>query len=39
VQKKLAQIPGIQSIDSGIVLEETKNTTQLPLVVEASSEA
>lgn len=31
VQKKLAQIPGVQSIDSRIVLEETKNTTELPL--------
>jgi DNA-binding Lrp family transcriptional regulator len=39
VQKKLAQIPGIRSIDSRIVLEETKNTTELPLVVGASSEA
>jgi Lrp/AsnC family transcriptional regulator len=31
VQKKLAQVPGVQSIDSRIVLEETKNTTELPL--------
>ena len=39
VQKKLAQIPGVQSIDSRIVLEETKNTTELPLALEGSSEA
>ena len=31
VQQKLAQIPGVQSIDSRIVSEETKNTTELPL--------
>ena len=31
VQNKLAQIPGVQSIDSRIVIEETKNTTELPL--------
>ena len=31
VQQKLAQIPGVQSIDSRIVMEETKNTTELPL--------
>jgi Lrp/AsnC family transcriptional regulator len=31
VQKRLSQIPGVQSIDSRIVLEETKNTTELPL--------
>lgn len=31
VQHKLAQIPGVQSIDSRIVSEETKNTTELPL--------
>jgi Lrp/AsnC family transcriptional regulator len=31
VQKKLAQVPGVQSIDSRIVLEETKNTTELPI--------
>ena len=31
VQGKLAQIPGVQSIDSRIVIEETKNTTELPL--------
>jgi len=31
VQKKLAQVPGVQSIDSRIVLEETKNTTELPV--------
>ena len=31
VQGKLAQIPGVQSIDSRIVIEETKNTPELPL--------
>ena len=31
VQGKLAQIPGVQSIDSRIVIEETKNPTELPL--------
>ncbi|MBM4239936.1 MAG: Lrp/AsnC family transcriptional regulator [Gammaproteobacteria bacterium] len=31
VQGKLAQIQGVQSIDSRIVIEETKNTTELPL--------
>ncbi|MFZ9994295.1 MAG: Lrp/AsnC family transcriptional regulator [Steroidobacteraceae bacterium] len=31
VQQKLAQIPGVQSVDSRIVSEETKNTTELPL--------
>lgn len=31
VQKKLAQVAGVQSIDSRIVLEETKNTTELPI--------
>ena len=31
VQKKLAHVPGVQSIDSRIVLEETKNTTELPI--------
>jgi Lrp/AsnC family transcriptional regulator len=35
VQKKLAQVPGVQSIDSRIVLEETKNTTELPLEAAA----
>ncbi|MFO1426236.1 MAG: Lrp/AsnC family transcriptional regulator [Steroidobacteraceae bacterium] len=35
VQKKLAQVPGVQSIDSRIVLEETKNTTELPLGASA----
>ncbi len=37
VQKKLAQVEGVHSIDSRIVLEETKNTTELPLdlVVES----
>lgn len=31
VQGKLAQIPGVQSIESRMVIEETKNTTELPL--------
>jgi len=31
VQKRLSQIPGVESIDSRIVLEETKHTTELPL--------
>jgi Lrp/AsnC family transcriptional regulator len=31
VQKRLSQVPGVQSIESRIVLEETKNTTELPL--------
>ena len=31
VQKRLSQIPGVESINSRIVLEETKNTTELPL--------
>lgn len=31
VQKHLSQIPGVQAIESRIVLEETKNTTELPL--------
>jgi Lrp/AsnC family transcriptional regulator len=31
VQKKLAQVEGVLSIDSRIVLEEAKNTTELPL--------
>lgn len=30
VQGKLAQIPGVQSIESRMVIEETKNTTELP---------
>jgi Lrp/AsnC family transcriptional regulator len=38
VQKKLAQIPGVHSIDSRIVLEETKNTTELPLEPLSSAE-
>jgi Lrp/AsnC family transcriptional regulator len=38
VQKKLAQIPGVHSIDSRIVLEETKNTTELPLEQLSSAE-
>jgi Lrp/AsnC family transcriptional regulator len=31
LQGKLAQIPGVQSIESRMVIEETKNTTELPL--------
>jgi Lrp/AsnC family transcriptional regulator len=31
VQQRLSQVPGVQAIDSRIVLEETKNTTELPL--------
>ena len=31
IQKRLSQVPGVQSIESRIVLEETKNTTELPL--------
>jgi Lrp/AsnC family transcriptional regulator len=31
VQQKLSQIPGVNSVDSRIVLEETKNTTEFPL--------
>lgn len=38
VQQKLAQIPGVQSIDSRIVLEETKNTTELPLAMLRANE-
>lgn len=39
VQGKLAQVPGVQSIDSRIVIEETKNTTELPLSVLAMRQA
>ena len=39
VQGKLAQVPGVQSIDSRIVIEETKNTTELPLSVLATRQA
>ena len=35
----LAQVPGVQSIDSRIVIEETKNTTELPLSVLATRQA
>jgi Lrp/AsnC family transcriptional regulator len=31
IQKRLSQVPGVQAIESRIVLEETKNTTELPL--------
>ena len=31
LQQRLSQIPGVQAVDSRIVLEETKNTTELPL--------
>jgi Lrp/AsnC family transcriptional regulator len=37
LQKKLAQVPGVQSLDSRIVLEETKNTTELPLEMARSA--
>lgn len=36
VQGRLAQVPGVQSIDSRIVIEEAKNTTELPLAALAS---
>jgi Lrp/AsnC family transcriptional regulator len=31
IQKRLSQVPGVQAIESRIVLEEAKNTTELPL--------
>jgi Lrp/AsnC family transcriptional regulator len=31
IQRRLSQVPGVQSIESRIVLEETKNSTELPL--------
>jgi len=31
LQRRLSQIPGVQAIESNIVIEETKNTTELPL--------
>ena len=31
IQKQLSQVPGVQAIESRIVLEEAKNTTELPL--------
>ncbi len=37
VQKKLVQVPGVQSIDSRILLEETKNTTELPIAGQRSA--
>ena len=36
VQGRLAQVPGVQSIDSRIVIEEAKNTTELPLAALAA---
>lgn len=39
VQGKLAQVPGVQSIDSRIVIEEAKNTTELPLAALAAHTA
>ncbi|MEI8297113.1 MAG: Lrp/AsnC family transcriptional regulator [Pseudomonadota bacterium] len=36
IQKRLSQVPGVQSIESRIVLEETKNTTELPLELAAT---
>jgi Lrp/AsnC family transcriptional regulator len=37
IQKRLSQVPGVQSIESRIVLEEAKNTTELPLELLDSS--
>jgi Lrp/AsnC family transcriptional regulator len=31
IQLRLSQVPGVQAIESRIVLEEAKNTTELPL--------
>lgn len=31
IQHRLSQVPGVQAIESRIVIEETKNTTELPL--------
>lgn len=31
LQRRLSQVPGVQAIESRIVIEETKNTTELPL--------
>jgi DNA-binding Lrp family transcriptional regulator len=31
IQKRLSQVPGVQSIESRIVMEEAKNTTEVPL--------
>ena len=31
IQKRLSQVPGVQAIESRIVLEEAKNTTELSL--------
>ena len=36
IQKRLSQVPGVQAIESRIVLEETKNTTELPLELLAA---
>ena len=39
IQKRLSQVPGVQAIEWRIVLEEAKNTTELPLeLVGAHSE-
>jgi Lrp/AsnC family transcriptional regulator len=31
LQRRLSQVPGVQAVESRIVIEETKNTTELPL--------
>jgi Lrp/AsnC family transcriptional regulator len=36
IQKRLSQVPGVQAIESRIVLEETKSTTELPLELVAA---
>jgi Lrp/AsnC family transcriptional regulator len=39
IQKRLSQVPGVQAIESRIVLEEAKNTTELPLELLAARAA
>ena len=39
IQKRLSQVPGVQAIESRIVLEETKNTTELPLELASTRSA
>ena len=39
IQKRLSQVPGVQAIESRIVLEEAKNTTELPLELLESGAA
>ncbi len=36
LQRRLSQVPGVQAIESRIVIEETKNTTELPLDLVAA---